>query len=315
MPTPTYPASQMIHPQQPQAQPTAGPQTSVYAPHLQPRFVQTSGPVHARTFGPQMSGPVHTYPPSRISQDDLGMFSQTENNLQQMEPQSLQDSNRMVSQAGSVYQRIIQQMEPQSAGLSHIDSENGYLQTSQQMEPQATLVSRDGAMIAAVSQTGNVCRSVSQSVESPRTQAVQLLRDGAQAMSQLGLAYESASLGALTRPVARKLELPDTRNAPMSDTRNAPRPSQSDTSLLPPCLPGEVRQSQSWSAMPPQGIQQGWTQQGEAAVSEQVPMVRGSLPHPNIASSAAVLLSAPRQTQSPQVTGAEHIPILWHFYY
>ena len=313
MPTPTYPASQMIRPQQPQPQPTVGPQTSVYAPHLQPGFVQPSGPAHARTFGPQMSGPVHTYPPSQTSQDGPGMFSPTENNLQQMEPQSLRDSNRMVSQAGSVYQRIIQQMEPQSAGLSRVNAENGYVQTSQQMEPQGQLVSRDGAMTATVSQTGSVCRSVSQSVESPRTQAVQLLRDGAQAMSQLGLAYESA----LPRPVARKLELPDTRNAPMSDTRNAPLSSRSDTSFPPPRIPAEVRQSQSWTAMPPQGVMQGWmsTQQGEAAVPEQVPAVRGSLPRPNMASSAAVLLSAPRQTQSPQVTGAEHVPILGHFYY
>lgn len=313
MPTPMYPAAQMIRPQPPQPQLTARPQTSEYAPHLQPGFVQPAGPVHTRTFEPQVSGPVHTYAPPRTTQDGRGMFSQTESNHQQcnqqMDPQSLQDSNRMVSQAGSVYQHISQQMEPQSVGLSHVNNGTGnvYQQTAQQMEPQATRVSRDGVAVAAASQAGSVCRPVSQSIEeSPRTQAVQLLRDGAQAMSQLGLAYDSASLGAIPRPVARKLELHDTRNAPLSDTRNAPQPSLSDTSLPLPRLPAEVRQSQSWPAMPPQGVPQGWmsTQQGEAAVQavlEQVPTVCGSLPRPDIASSAAVLLSAPKQMQSPQV--------------
>ncbi|KAI0223157.1 Spindle and centriole-associated protein 1 [Lamellibrachia satsuma] len=269
MPTPMYPAAQMVRPQHTQLQQTLRPQalsSGQYVPLSQPGSVQ------------------------------------------QMEPQTARsslDSNGMAPEAGSVYQRVGQKMEPQTAWVSHVDNEalsqtgNLYQHVTQQMEPQAARVSQDGSTV-----------TMSESPGTAVSQAAQLLRDGAQAMSQLGLAYESTSLGIIPRSVARKLELPS------AETRNAPRPSLSESSLLQPRVPGDVRQSQSWPAIPPQGMPRGWmsAQHGEVAcaavpsMSEQVPVVRGSLPSPNIPSSAAVLLSAPKQMQSPQVSGSKCWP-------
>ena len=264
MPTPMYPAAQMVRPQPTQLQQTLRPQalsSGQYVPSSQPGSIQQTEPQTA---------------------------------------QSSLDSNGMAPQAGSVYQRVSQKMEPQTAWVSHVDNEalsqtgNLYQHVTQQMEPQAARVSQDGSTATMSEMPGTAV-----------SQAAQLLRDGAQAMSQLGLAYESTSLGSIPRSVARKLELPS------AETRNAPRPSLSESSLPQPRVPGDVRQSQSWPAIPPQGMPRGWmsAQHGEVAwaavtsMSEQVP-----LPSPNIPSSAAVLLSAPKQMQSPQVSGVFHYP-------
>ena len=253
--TPVYPAAQMARPQPMQPHQSLGLQTlPEYAPHAQPGIMQAPGLVHA---GPQAI-------------QGGGMLYHTGSNYTQVGQPVVGDGQM----AGSVYQPINQHISSGfNGGMSHDGNIHQPL-----MHPPAAQMSMNAPPMS------------SQSLPSTAvSQAAILLRDGAQAMSQLGLAYKSASLG-VARPVARKLELSDT------DTMNAPRPSASET------LHADVRQSQSWPSIAPESVPERKT------VSRQVPTVNGSLPRPTIPSSAAVLLSAPKQMQSPQVSGASQFP-------
>ena len=254
--TPVYPAAQMARPQPMQPQQSLGLQTlPEYAPHAQPGIMQAPGLVHA---GPQAI-------------QGGGMLYHIGSNYTQVGQPVVSDGQM----ARSVYQPISQHI---SSGFNGVMSHDGNIH-QQLMHPPAAQMSMNAPPMS------------SQSLPSTAvSQAAILLRDGAQAMSQLGLAYKSASLG-VPRPVARKLELSDT------ETMNAPRPSASET-LHPSDVHADVRQSQSWPSIAPE----------RKTVSRQVPTVNGSLPRPTIPSSAAVLLSAPKQMQSPQVSGASQFP-------
>ena len=255
MPTPVYPAAQMARPQPVQLQQNMGVQTL----NPQPGFMQAPGFVHAGTIGPQ-------------ARQDGGMSFQTGSNYNQVSQQAVGGS-QMAPQAGGVYQRIGQQI---SNGCTGVMSHDGNVH---QQHPQ-------------ISRNDPPTSLPSQSLPSTAvSQAALLLRDGAQAMSQLGLAYKSASLS-VARPVARKLELTDT------EPTNAPRPSASET-LHASGVHADVRQSQSWPSIAPEGVSGR-----KETMSRHAPTVTGSLPRPTIPSSAAVLLSAPKQMQSPQVSGA-----------
>ena len=270
MPTPVYPAAQMARPQPVQLQQTMGLQTL----NPQPGFMQAPGFVHAGTIGPQ-------------ARQDGGMSFQTGSNYNQVSQQAVGGS-QMAPQAGGVYQRIGQQISNGCNGVMSHDGNvhqqhcNGVMSHDGNVHQQHPQISRNDPPTSLPSQS---------LPSTAVSQAALLLRDGAQAMSQLGLAYKSASLG-VARPVARKLELTDT------EPTNAPRPSASET-LHASGVHADVRQSQSWPSIAPEGVSGR-----RETMSRHAPTVTSSLPRPTIPSSAAVLLSAPKQMQSPQVSGA-----------